>query len=1200
MAVSFFRLFGPLAAVILLVSYFYGNSHRMAELGRLQAQEALHVQLSAGIFDRRLQAVVGDLRSVAGGSALMQLLEGPGPKEIKRIEEDFLSLANAKRIYAKIRWIDQDGQEVVRVDFKNGQAKVVDRNNLQNEAARYYFAETMALAPGRLYVSPLDLSVTGNEVDKPHQSILRVATPVADRQGNKRGMLILNYLSDQMIGYVEDITEPIADHLMIINADGYFLLAPNKADEWGFMFNKPELTLSSRYPDSWPILQTTEQGQFDDKNGLWTVASVSPLQADHHLGNGQIPGSAPSDLSGKQSNQLKIISRVAPEHMPAMFGEHGFSPYFILLFLALSAGIAYALARSRHREDKLETRFRIYFEHAMVGMAVNDVDKRWRVVNPALCKILGYREDELIGRSWSEFTHPDDRAASNAAFDKVIRGESDGYELQKRFIRADGQVIDVVLAAQAVRKPNGQVDCFLATFEDITARLLAENALRASEERLRMLGDNLPESYVYQCAKQPNGEMKFIYVSSGIRGIHGIEPEALLNDPGLIFQTADPAQLLDLFMAEAESERTLSDFSMELHVRRRDGDWGWLLLRSRPRQLPSGEIIWNGVATDITERRKSAALLDLQSRRAGALLELPRRSSRLPENEFMRYALDLIKQMTDSRFAFMYRVNEEKNDIELLTCSTADELVKQEISLNRHHPISDYALWAESIRDRQVIIRNDPASASHENGLPLDQAALRRLACLPVLENDRVQIMIVVGDKPSPYNDTDVETMQLLANETWRIVGQQRAERALLIATQVVNASPVVCFRWQASPGWPAIYVSDNVAQWGYTVEGLLAGNPPFSEMVHPDDLSRIAEEVERYTAEGRSEYVQEYRLLTADKQVLWVTDRTSVLRNAAGDAEFYDGILSDITERRQQAKEMTEALTAQRQLNKRLEEAHNQLLQSEKMASIGQLAAGIAHELNNPIGFVHSNLGTLEAYLRDVMEIIDAYDLKLGSGDDAAASKEAMNRLREQRDFNFVREDIVQLLAESKDGLSRVRKIVQDLKSFSHVSEQEWQWADLHQGLDSTLNIVWNELKYKCKVIKEYGDLPKVYCLISQLNQVFMNLLVNAGHAIEKQGTITLRTSLSDDETVCIEVIDSGKGIAPEHLSRIFEPFFTTKAIGKGTGLGLSLSYGIIDKHHGKIEVDSIVGTGTTFRILIPIHQATGETAGHHPEASR
>jgi signal transduction histidine kinase len=282
-----------------------------------------------------------------------------------------------------------------------------------------------------------------------------------------------------------------------------------------------------------------------------------------------------------------------------------------------------------------------------------------------------------------------------------------------------------------------------------------------------------------------------------------------------------------------------------------------------------------------------------------------------------------------------------------------------------------------------------------------------------------------------------------------------------------------------------------------------------------------------------------------------------------------------------------------QQALNKRLEEANNQLLQSEKMASIGQLAAGVAHELNNPIGFVHSNLGTLDGYLHDLMAIIAMYE-KIASAPDARCPQlDSVHRLMDECDFDFVKEDVFNLLAESKEGLGRVRKIVQDLKSFSRVGEQNWQEADLHQGLDSTLNIVWNELKYKCKVVKDYGDIPPIYCLISQLSQVFMNLLVNAGQAIETQGTITLRTRRQGDDAVCVEFSDTGQGVAPEHLNRIFEPFFTTKPVGKGTGLGLSLSYSIVERHGGRIEVESLPGKGSTFRVVLPVHPAAVGTVG-------
>jgi PAS domain S-box-containing protein len=265
--------------------------------------------------------------------------------------------------------------------------------------------------------------------------------------------------------------------------------------------------------------------------------------------------------------------------------------------------------------------------------------------------------------------------------------------------------------------------------------------------------------------------------------------------------------------------------------------------------------------------------------------------------------------------------------------------------------------------------------------------------------------------------------------------------------------------------------------------------------------------------------------------------------------------------------------------LNSRLSQAHEQLLQSEKLASIGQLAAGVAHEINNPIGFVHSNLGSLQKYVEDLFTLLASYE--------ALPAPPELQALRRQLDVDYLREDIPALLKESLEGTGRVRKIVQDLKDFSRVaSNQEWQLANLHDGIDSTLNIVNNEIKYRADVVKQYGPLPPVECLPSQLNQVFMNLLVNAAQAMgEQRGTITIRTGVQD-ETGWLEFADNGHGISKDHLSRIFDPFFTTKPVGKGTGLGLSLSYGIVQKHRGQISVQSEPGKGTVFRIELPLTQ--------------
>lgn len=278
--------------------------------------------------------------------------------------------------------------------------------------------------------------------------------------------------------------------------------------------------------------------------------------------------------------------------------------------------------------------------------------------------------------------------------------------------------------------------------------------------------------------------------------------------------------------------------------------------------------------------------------------------------------------------------------------------------------------------------------------------------------------------------------------------------------------------------------------------------------------------------------------------------------------------LVSDIDRRAEAEKRL-------RQSNEDLIAAQSQLLQSEKMAAIGQLAAGVAHEINNPIGFVNSNLGTLKTYSNHLLAIIEAYERGV-----AASTEQA----RQAADLDFLREDMPVLLNESQEGLNRVTKIVQDLKDYSRVNDAGRQLADLNAAMESTLNVVWNELKYKAEVIRELGNLPPVDCLPAQINQVFTNLLVNAAQAIPDRGKITIR-SYQAGEMACFEIEDTGHGMTEEVRRRIFEPFFTTKPVGKGTGLGLSISYDIVvKKHGGRLEVSSEPGKGSCFRICLPL----------------
>ncbi|MBI5923670.1 MAG: PAS domain S-box protein [Betaproteobacteria bacterium] len=722
----------------------------------------------------------------------------------------------------------------------------------------------------------------------------------------------------------------------------------------------------------------------------------------------------------------------------------------------------------------------------------------------------------------------------------------------------------------------------VARLEEIAKQVRIETALAESEERLRL------------ALRAANQGLYDLNVQTG-ETIVSPEYALMLGYDPATFQETNAAWTERLHPDDREPVAKiyqdyiagrLPEYRVEFRQKTQAGDWKWILSSGRliEHDAAGKPLRMLGTHTDVTERHRDSS-------RTRALLDIGTLAGALPEREFLTRGLELAESITDSAIGFLHFVNDDQESIELITW-TRGALKGCTAAHDQHYPISQAGIWADCFRQKRPVVFNDYPNFADKHGLPEGHAELQRLISVPVMAEGLVRMMIGVGNKPSDYIDADIDTLQLIGNDLWRSVRRLRLETSLQEKQErlqtIYDSINDAIFIHDPDTGRILDVNAAACQLYGYSREQLLT----MDVGAISDGTSYTQETAQARIRSAHEQGQQGFEWLSRDStgKQFWVGVNLRLVK-VGGQARVM-AVVRDIDKRKQTEDELKTALVEARALNAKLAEAQSQLLQSEKMASIGQLAAGVAHELNNPIGFVSSNLGTLDGYLKDIFAIVAAYETADQGPCVDCTYLDAARALKREKDFDYLKTDIVQLMAESKDGLARVAKIVRDLKDFSRAGEAEALWADLHQGLDSTLNIVWNELKYKCTVSKAYGELPPVWCVLSQLNQVFMNLLLNAAHAIPEKGEITLRTGRQGDE-VFVAISDTGTGIPQENLNRIFDPFFTTKPVGKGTGLGLSLAYSIVKKHHGRIEVQSQVGQGTTFTVWLPIKPPAEVQAG-------
>jgi len=428
----------------------------------------------------------------------------------------------------------------------------------------------------------------------------------------------------------------------------------------------------------------------------------------------------------------------------------------------------------------------------------------------------------------------------------------------------------------------------------------------------------------------------------------------------------------------------------------------------------------------------------------------------------------------------------------------------------------------------------------------------------------------------------------------------------------LVSNLPGAVYRSVFDADWTIEFISDAIAEIsGYPATDFINNRVVvFNSIIHPEDAAMVEEILDQIIIE-KPEYTIEYRIMRPDETVRWVSEKGQGIFNENGEVMWLDGVIFDITNRKGAEAELHQTLqlkdelaataTAQaqqlEQTLQNLQQTQAQLIQTEKMSSLGQMIAGVAHEINNPVNFIHGNIAYVNKYSQDLLKFTDLYQQEYPNPNPKLAA------LIEDSDLEFIGEDLPKILSSMKVGTDRIREIVLSLRNFCRLDESDVKEVNIHEGIDSTLLILQSAVKAQAnfdeiEIVKNYGDLPPVKCYAGQLNQVFMNILSNSIYALHnpedqdsnKQKTnspsqIIITTSIQEPDWVKISIKDNGQGIDDAVKAKIFDPFFTTKPVGKGTGLGLSISYQIVvDKHGGRLECISTVGEWTEFAIEIPI----------------
>ncbi len=789
-----------------------------------------------------------------------------------------------------------------------------------------------------------------------------------------------------------------------------------------------------------------------------------------------------------------------------------------------------------------EQRFRRLFAHSSICQMVVDDGSRFVAVNEALCRLLGYSEHELLGKRSDEITYPDDRGAQLPAVEHILNGPTNEATFEKRYVGKNGDIVHAIVAASGIEDDDGAVRNYLGLVRDITAEKRAEEARRQSERRYQVVLDELSEGVVVIGADET--------ILGANRSATRVLGDAWKRAPaGTTFAGRIDAHHEDgsPFAPDACPAHRVFSSGQRLQgvVARTITPAGerWLSIDAAPLTAHDGGEPYAVVVSfrDITEERAYVASLAESEERFRAGFD----------ESFAGQAIMAL----DGR---MLRVNEE-------ICRMVGRSAAEMLQL-RSTDVMGATQAKSTLELRAAMMRGELAGYRTELALVRADGTNVPVLLNVALVRDRDGAPLYVVAQVIDISETKrIEQQLQAAQERYRLVLDNLSE--VVFQIDASGEFAYVSRAWEALTQFPAAQMQGTSA----------------ISYVHPDDQERAANALARAVDDETLGGRLRFRVVAKDGSVRFCESRFAVYRDDDGAPAGILGTLVDVSER---------------------ERLEVDLRHAQKLEAVGRLAAGIAHEINTPIQFVGDNLHFLSEAFEELARLLGAYREQLHDHD-ARSWEERRARLEEVEegvDFDYLQAEVPEAAGQALDGVQRVARIVAAMKNFGHPDHGERHLADVNQALDSTLVVARNEYKYVADLVTEFGELPLVPCYVGDLNQVFLNLVVNAAHAIAdaaggdtgRRGTITVRTEFdADRDEVVISVADTGTGIPAAARPHIFEPFFTTKDVGRGTGQGLALARAVVtERHGGTLAFETAEGRGTTFTVRLPAETASATEA--------